>query len=83
MTGEVTVNDTSGLDYEQGGVAGGKEMLVRVSDGTFATVIKLFVSITDRNDPVHIDPANFTIEENLPMFSLVGSPMSASDADEE
>jgi len=82
-TGEVTINNTAGVDFESGGEAGGKEMLVRVSDGTFSSIIKLFIRITDQNDPVSIEPAQFTIEENLPMFSLVGQPMISSDPDEE
>lgn len=82
-TGEVTVNNTAGIDFEAGGEAGGKEMLVRVSDGTFSTVVKLFIRITDTNDPVTIEPAQFTVDENLPMFSLVGSPMISYDPDED
>jgi hypothetical protein len=77
-TGEITVADTSKLDYETMKTS---EFTVQVSDGTNAAELVVIVNLTNLNDnsPVGKDSV-FTVDENTGNGTVVGT-VEASDAD--
>ena len=77
-TGEIFVNNQAALDFE---LRPEFHLTVSVSDGTFFAVAIISISIADVNDPCEIFPAEFTVEENLPQYALVGFPVQAFDPD--
>ncbi|WP_307852094.1 cadherin domain-containing protein [Neobacillus rhizophilus] len=79
-TGEVTVADSSKLDYEK---VSSFTLTVEVSDGdhTAATTVTIGINNLNDNQPV-VDDAVFAIDENATAGTAVGT-VTGSDADKD
>jgi hypothetical protein len=79
-TGEVTVADSSKLDYEK---VTGFTLTVEVSDGdhTAATTVTIGINNLNDNQPM-VDDAVFAIDENAAAGTAVGT-VTGSDADKD
>lgn len=76
-TGELTVNDSTKLDFEMTPTF---PVTVSVSDGTNPVTATMTINVMDLNEAPAINPATFTIAENTANNIQVGL-VSASDED--
>ncbi len=76
-TGELTVNDSTKLDFEMTPTF---PVTVSVSDGTNPVTATMTINVMDLNEAPAINPATFTIAENTANNTQVGL-VSASDED--
>ena len=81
--GQLSVKSDAGLNYEVDGAS--LQFTVIASDGNGGSdSVAVSVTVTDANDPPVIggpDSVSFTVAENTPGGSAIGTAFSASDAD--
>jgi len=77
-TGSITVADGSRLDFE---AAPARTLEVRVSDGVHDSALEsVLIELLDRNEPPAVPAQSFTLAENSPAGTAVGTVV-ATDAD--
>ncbi len=78
--GRITVLDNSALDYENSPPT--YHLIVSVTDGvTTPQTAEVTIHVSDVNEPPIVTPATFTIDENSPHGTLVGTPIQFTDPD--
>ncbi|MCG6154801.1 cadherin domain-containing protein [Rubinisphaera margarita] len=79
-TGEITVNNSAALDFEQ---ISQFDLVVSVTDdgpGTLVAMADITIQLTDVNETPTINDASFTVDEEAPVGTVVGT-MTATDPD--
>jgi alpha-tubulin suppressor-like RCC1 family protein len=77
QTGKLSVNGDQKLNYEN---INQYELLVQVSDGTNVVTAIVLVILNEKNDPPTVSDQIFSVEENQPVGTVIGT-VSAKDDD--